>query len=249
VSDRLQIWSSGGGTQSAAIAVLILQGRLPRPDYGVIADTGREKKTTWEYLEQVVNPALKKTQGWEIERLRCADEPAIFNGKGTLLLPIFYTGGAKLSNFCSAYWKRDRVKKWALDNSLTPATNWIGFSTNEMERVSTPRAANWLLDYPLIYKVPMSRMDCVNLVREHGWPKPPRSHCWMCPNTPDSGWVALREKSPEEFTQAVEFEREMQKVKPDAFLHKSLTPLDQVEFKEKDDTQGTFGCNSGDCFV
>ena len=36
------IWNYGGGAQSCAIAVLILQGRLPKPDFAVIADTGRK---------------------------------------------------------------------------------------------------------------------------------------------------------------------------------------------------------------
>lgn len=39
---RFTVWSSGGGTQSSAIAVLILKRLLPRPDRAVIADTGRE---------------------------------------------------------------------------------------------------------------------------------------------------------------------------------------------------------------
>jgi hypothetical protein len=39
---RRRLWSSGGGTQSTAIAVLILQGRLPKPDLAVIVDTERE---------------------------------------------------------------------------------------------------------------------------------------------------------------------------------------------------------------
>ena len=53
------VWSYGGGTQSAAIAVLILQGKLPRPDVAVIADTGRELSTTWDYQAEVVAPALE----------------------------------------------------------------------------------------------------------------------------------------------------------------------------------------------
>ena len=35
-----QIWSCGGGTQSGAMAVLIAQGRLPKPDLCYMTDTG-----------------------------------------------------------------------------------------------------------------------------------------------------------------------------------------------------------------
>lgn len=56
---RANVWSYGGGTQSVAIAALIIQGRLPKPDYAVIADTGMEKQSTWDYMDNVTNPALK----------------------------------------------------------------------------------------------------------------------------------------------------------------------------------------------
>ena len=41
-----EIWSCGGGTQSGAIAVLIGQGKLPKPDLCFMTDTGREKSST-----------------------------------------------------------------------------------------------------------------------------------------------------------------------------------------------------------
>jgi hypothetical protein len=43
----IEVFSSGGGTQSAAIAALIVQGRLPKPDFVVIADTDYECSSTW----------------------------------------------------------------------------------------------------------------------------------------------------------------------------------------------------------
>ncbi len=58
-TDRLQILSNGGGTQSTAMIVLIAQGVLQRPDAIIIADTGREASTTWEYLEQVTGPYMR----------------------------------------------------------------------------------------------------------------------------------------------------------------------------------------------
>ena len=43
---RTQIWSSGGGVQSTALAVLICSGKLPSPDLAMIVDTTRERSTT-----------------------------------------------------------------------------------------------------------------------------------------------------------------------------------------------------------
>lgn len=52
------VWSYGGGVQSAAIGVLIREGVLPVPDLAVIADTGRERRSTWEYLRRFMQPYL-----------------------------------------------------------------------------------------------------------------------------------------------------------------------------------------------
>lgn len=56
----LEVWSCGGGTQSAAIAALIVTGKLPKPDLAVIVDTEREKETTWRYYTNVLRPELWK---------------------------------------------------------------------------------------------------------------------------------------------------------------------------------------------
>jgi len=54
------VWSSGGGVQSSAIAALICQGKLPKPDLAVMADTGREYSPVWDYMNEYVIPDLRK---------------------------------------------------------------------------------------------------------------------------------------------------------------------------------------------
>lgn len=253
---RFQVWSSGGGTQSAAIAVLILRGLLPRPDFCVIADTGRETQDTWDYLDGVVNPAFAKI-GLEVTRIPCSIlkrnslPPSIFNPEGTILIPAFEVGQPKLSNYCSTHWKRDAVKRWALDNGATPAINWVGFSTDELSRVVAPTADNWWLRYPLIFDVPRSREGCVNEIEQFGWPPAPKSSCWMCPNRRNPQWRQLRDLRPEEFAKACAVDEEIRRIKPNVFLHESLVPLAQAHLGKEGDgsKQATFGCNSGDCFV
>ena len=245
----LIIWSSGGGVQSSAIAVLILKGLLPKPDRAVIADTGRETQDTWDYLDNVVNPALAKIN-FKVERLP-VKLPSLWNGEGTLLIPAYEVGMPKLSNYCSSYWKRDVVKSWAVREGLTPATNWLGMSTDEMGRVATPRAQNWLLDYPLIFKVPRSREGCINEIEQFGWPEAPKSSCYNCPNRRNPQWRHLRDHRPEEFAKACEDDRQIRLVNPGVFIHESLVPLSQADLGKDGDgaKQATFGCNSGDCFV
>jgi hypothetical protein len=258
MTKRFSVWSSGGGTQSSAIAVLILKGLLPRPDFAVIADTGRETQETWDYLENVVNPALqKKFFDFKVERLPMEDRetvgelPTLWNGKGVLLIPAYEAGKPKLPNYCSSHWKREVVKRWAIRNGILPATNWIGFSTDEMSRIATPRALNWLLDYPLVFGVPRSREGCVNEIEQFGWPEAPQSSCWLCPNRRNPQWRKLRDTRPDEFERACQEDDNLRLRNPNLFLHESLVPLRLADLGHDGDgaKQTTFGCNSGDCFV
>ena len=256
MSKRFTIWSSGGGVQSTAIAVLILKGLLPRPDYCVMADTAREKQETWDYLDQVVNPALGKID-LHVERAQCSIlnrnsfPPSFWNGEGTLLIPAYEKGLPKLNNYCSTHWKRDVVKRWALDKGIVPATNWLGFSTDEMSRIATPTALNWLLDYPLVFHCPRSREGCENEIDQFGWPRPPKSSCYNCPNMRNPQWRYQRDHAPEEFEQACRDDEAIRLVNPNVYLHESMIPLREADLGKDGDgaQQETFGCNSGDCFV
>src|SRR6187455_1201856 len=89
-----QIWFCGGGTQSCAIAALIIDGKLPKPDFSIIADTGREKRRTWEYLDAVLRPNLERV-GVSIERVKAAEYgyggTELWSKTGELLIPAYTT--------------------------------------------------------------------------------------------------------------------------------------------------------------
>ena len=91
---NVQVWSCGGGVQSAAIGALIVQGRLPRPDLAVIADTERERSSTWAYFDSVLKPELARV-GVDIVRVRKSDygAPDIWQGAdgNTISMPVFFT--------------------------------------------------------------------------------------------------------------------------------------------------------------
>lgn len=256
-----QVFSSGGGTQSCAIAALIIQGRLPKPDFAVIADTGMERGSTWAYLDSCVRDGLSSV-GVEMARIQ-KDEFAyrhdgIFNGKGTLLIPAFTNQGGevgKLSGFCSKWWKSEARNNWLRrEHGLSRAqfVVWIGFSSDEMPRaLRMMRGEEYkqgLIRFPLIDDVPMRREQSIALVREMGWPTPPRSNCWMCPNQSDAEWRELKSNSPQEFSKAVALEKQMQERDPFAWLHKSCVPLDQVDFSQPADPFSR-ACDSGACFI
>lgn len=252
---RTQVWSCGGGTQSAAIAALIVQEKLPRPDIAVMVDTGREKSSTWEYAEAVLIPALRGV-GVELEIVKTADWAThdLYGGADdqTLLMPVFTTrdGLGKLPGYCSHKWKREPLDRWLRKvKQVQACETWIGFSVDEMGRVFKQRTQWNRPRYPLIEFLRFRRDDCVRVVTDLGWPPPPRSACWQCPNQSNAEWRELRAEQPADWAQAVALDAELRERDPHVFLHRSGKPLSEADLESESADGGLFGCASGMCFV
>lgn len=239
--------------QSTAIAALICQGRLPKPDLAVIADTGREYSPVWSYLCEVVQPALEAV-GVVLHiaphSLATVDMWSGADGK-TLLIPAFTDASGQqgmLSKYCSQEWKTRVVQRFSRLQGISDADQWIGFTTDEMERMRVyhPNKA-WQPVYPLV-DLRLNRGDCISLVEKMGWPPPPRSACWVCPYRSDQEWKLMKQESPSDFKNAIKFELEARKVDPNIFLHKSMRPLAEVEFDDQPDLFAK-PCASGMCFT
>lgn len=265
--NKAQVWSCGGGTQSCAIAALIVQGKLPKPDVSVIADTGYETRATWEYMDAVLVPELAKVNvtlhrvkaiEWNSKRATLWYEYKDDDRESDLEIPAYSTRSGtrgKLSNFCTGRWKVETVDGWLSKvHGITrsKAVKWIGFSRDEQTRIvrmqRTDEYKSGLIRFPLLHDYPTTRREAIALVEFMGWPTPPRSACYMCPNKSDTEWRLLRDERPDEFAKAVALEKEIHLRDPDAWLHKSCKPLSQVDFSQPDDLFSR-PCNSGQCFV
>lgn len=246
-----QVWSCGGGTQSAAIAALICLGKLPKPDLSIIVDTGREKSSTWRYLDDVLRPSLAKV-GVEIHRVQKNKytDWDLHDSSGVILIPAFTILNGqegRKSAFCSDKWKRRVTMRWLREQGVERCDNWLGISCDELRRVRASRD-KWLNHvFPLV-ALRIFRDNCPQIVAEMGWPKPPRSACWMCPNMRDAEWSEMKENDPEDFALAVQFDHDIRKDDPGLFLHDAYIPLDQVNFDPNRDN-GILGCDSGRCFA
>ena len=94
----------------------------------------------------------------------------------------------------------------------------------------------------------MTRTDCFKWMEANGYPEPPRSACFYCPYHSNKEWNRLKTESPEEFAQAVEFEKSAQErakecevLRGTPFLHNSKVPLDEIDFTDKHNDQFDFG--------
>lgn len=210
---EIDVWSCGGGTQSAAIAALIVQGRLPKPDVACMVNTEREKSATWSYMQSTLQPELEKV-GVDLVVIDKSQFATVdlYAHNGDFLLPAYTTlngNASKMPTFCSNEWKRRVVQRYVRSLGIKRCRLWLGMSVDEPQRVKDSKESWCTHYYPLIYEVWFRRSDCVRLVAEMGWLEPPRSACWMCPNMSQREWIEMKESRPEDFQAAVALERQV----------------------------------------
>lgn len=130
------------------------------------------------------------------------------------------------------------------------AEQWIGFSTDEVGRVSDKDHVSYITKrYPLL-ELGMDRKACERWLRSHGWTSVTKSACIGCPYAGNRQWRDLRDNRPEEWADAVEFDAAIRKggarglpLNGEAFLHRSrvplsIAPIDRVTSAEWKSRQG-----------
>ena len=122
--------------------------------------------------------------------------------------------------------------------------SWRGISKDEVYRVRMSRERWAITSYPLIgipfdyLDHPYTRQDCILWLREH-YPDRvvPRSSCLGCPFHSDAEWRQLKE-NPDEWADITEFDRAIRKLgapRGDCYLHRSLRPIEDVDFRNAED--------------
>jgi len=225
------VWSCGGGIQSTAIAALILTGELPKPDYSVIVDTGYERRSTWDYVYSTLIPRLRDidVELQIIKTIDYADNALFYNG--CLLIPAYEkrTDGStvRYRTMCNGVWKTKVIRRWLREQGVEKCITWLGISQDE-ERRRQKDAVKWNRSvYPLLEKK-LNKDRCIYLIAKAGLPMPPRTSCLICPGMATEEWQDIKENYKADWGRAVGIEKQIQKVKPDTYLHYSLHPLEQA---------------------
>lgn len=246
----LRLLSCGAGVQSTALVLLMLDGKLPRLDGAIFADTGWEPAAVYRQVDRIERalvdagvPLHRVSQG----NLR-AD--AINPDSRFASMPWFVRNPDGTEGMgrrqCTAEYKlapinrkvRELLGAAPPDFRRVPrgrvAEQWIGFSTDEVTRAGRnghdvqyerPR-------YPLL-ELGMSRRDCIRYLERAGWGDTAKSACTGCPYHGNRAWRDLRDNRPDEWADAVEFDQLIRKggargepLAGEAFLHRSRVPLD-----------------------
>lgn len=250
MKEPVHIISLGAGVQSSTMALMAAAGEIgPMPTAAIFADTQAEPKAVYDWLDwlekQLPFPVIRVTAGNLTEKaaeIRVSQEGVAHykvrlpfhtlaaDGKRGMIRGRACTSDFKIVPILKAVRSIAGIKRGQKE---VGAISWIGISLDEVQRMKPSREPWCEHRWPLV-DLRMSRHDCLRWMGAKGFPKPPRSSCIFCPYHSNAEW---RNLTPEEFRQAVEFEKAIQDAREvgvhgrrnTSFLHRSCVPLDQVD--------------------
>ena len=259
-SAKMKIISLGLGVQSTAVYLMSSLGYLKRADHAIFADPGAELPDTYETLALLKDWA-KYNNGIPIHvvsKSLYADLLKQKNSTGQRFaaIPAFTAGGGMIRRQCTKEYKIEPViKKTRALHGLSPRQRlpmtemWLGISMDEIQRAKTSRLPRIQYYYPLIEEK-LTRGDCVRFFEDRSFPVPKKSACVFCPYHSDKGWKDLKDNYPKEWNKVIKIDETMRQALEDRglvnklYLHRSCTPLKDVEFA---DQQELFMCEEGFC--
>ena len=251
-----RVLSLGAGVQSSCLALMAERGEhgLPKPDLAIFADTGWEPQAVYDHFEwlqsQLSYEIVKVDNGNIRENILQGQMP---DGSKFLGIPAFLVNpdgsNAILRRQCTTHYKTKPIHEYLRERlQIAPRRRaplevqvemWLGISTDEAMR-QKPDQEEWVTKrYPLI-ELGFSRGQLTNWFNEH-YPgrNLPSSSCIGCPYHSDAMWKHLKEHDQKSFQEAVFIDQALRNVpatkgaiKGDAFLHRSRTPLIDVDFDE-----------------
>ena len=253
--------SLGAGVQSTVLALMAERGEygLPKPDVAIFADTGWEPPGVYEHLdwlsEQLSFEVVRVKAGNIKENILSGTSPDGLNYLGIPAYLINPNGTeAVASRQCTTKYKIRPINRYLRERlGVRPGQRfpksvqveiWMGISADEYYRKKDSRE-EWATNrYPLI-ELGFSRAQLINWFSEN-YPDRylPRSSCIGCPYRSDGEWKWLKLNDPKSFEEAIFMDKALRDVpvvrnaitrKGQAFLHKSRTPLIDVNFDDADD--------------
>jgi hypothetical protein len=254
----LQALSLGAGVQSSCLLLLSAHGVLPKLDYAAFADPGWERPETYAALDRLEREVAAPA-GIPIVRLSAGDirRDALDPSSRFSTMPLFVKNkdGSRgmLRRQCTSTYKikillaeaRRRLGAETLEGGRVGRVKrgryleqWVGISTDEFTRAKDSGVSYTRNVFPLL-DLGMSRTDCERYLAKHGFQAVSRSACIGCPYTSDKGWRTLRDEHPDQWAEAVAFDKAIRTgsaranangmpLRGQAYLHPSLKPLDQA---------------------
>lgn len=259
----LRILSLGAGVQSTTVLLMSIKGLLPKLDHAIFADTGWEPKEVYEHLERLKEFAYRHDMPVHVlngRNLRSEElaHTVKMQGRRGLHIPAAIQNADGSSGqavrSCTNIFKIEPIEKFIRREifGLRPRQTaprepriemWFGISVDEAQRMKTSQEPWKVHQYPLCghpheyLPRPYSRADCLEWLKVN-WPYPvPRSACLGCPFHSDAEWRRIK-ANPDYWADVTEFDKAIRHsggMRGEVFLHRSLKPLDEVDFSTAED--------------
>ena len=234
------------------MALMAKHGEItPMPKCAIFADTQDEPASVYKWLDwlekELPFPVYRETAGHLSKRaltLKTAKNGNIYAPVAIPAYTINPDGSFGINRRdCTQDFKINvlRRKMLKLAGKFADVIQWIGISMDECHRMKPSRHVRISNKWPLV-EARIRRSGCLQWMRKHGYPKPPRSACIYCPYHSDAEWRRLRAEEPEAFSRAVKFDKDYREMAAKCstfraipYLHNSRVPLDQVDFSTDED--------------
>lgn len=149
---------------------------------------------------------------------------------------------------CTTDYKIDPIRKWIRKNMLglepgrpgpkEPVIEQVfGISFDERNRMRDSTESWSIFSYPLV-EMKLRREQVIAMARERFPDRTfPRSACIGCPYHSNAEWRDMRDNRPDEWADAVEFDRAIRNcggMRGQMFLHRDCVPLDEADLSQAD---------------
>lgn len=239
--------------QSSALLIASARGLLPRLDAAIFADTGWEPRAVYAHLDRLERD-IAEPAGIPVRRVSSGNirDDALNPAHRFASMPLFIRnpdgGDGMLRRQCTNEYKLKPIKRAVREMLGYPgrtyiprgvyAEQWIGISTDEIGRARDSGLKFSRNVFPLL-DLGWSRDDCREYLTAEGFGETPKSACIGCPYHGNAQWRKLRNDSPEEWKDAVDFDASIRSgnaratangvpLLGQAFLHRSRKPLDKA---------------------
>ncbi|GIJ12715.1 hypothetical protein ACFFMR_31005 [Micromonospora andamanensis] len=263
--------SLGAGVQSSTLLLLAARGQAPNFDAAIFADTGWEPAPVYAHLRRLEQLAAEA--GIPVVRVAAGDirRDALDPTHRFAATPLFTLGPhgerGMARRQCTGEYKIKPIKAEVRRRLGYPhparvpaglvAQMAIGISLDEIGRARDADVGYMRNVFPLL-DLGWRRTDCLRFLAQHGLADTPRSSCVGCPFHDDGFWLALREHSPQEWADAVAFDRSIRNgsaranadghpLRGQFFLHRQRVPLDEVQLRPRPQLADTPGCGPWTC--
>lgn len=229
------------GVQSVAMYLMSSTGFLPRADFAIMADPGKEREKTYQYMEflcnwQQLNGGIPIIVHQEKNLFQDLLDSASADSGRFVSIPAYVSNNGEvgmLRRQCTHEYKIRVMDRAIRDlyglkkgQRCPPTGIWKGISLDEIDRMTHPRESYKTHRYPftgfwfgkkdygrLEHGRPMERAALMTWLLANGFGVPVKSACVFCPYRSDSSWRTLKEECPADFAAAVLVDQAIRKDK------------------------------------